>query len=200
VVFKLGNRADLLHRLCRRDSCNSYLEIGCNRNKLFKTIPVEDKVGVDPKRGGTHRMTSDEFFKQNDRTFDLIFIDGLHHADQVMRDLESSLRVLNANGVIAMHDCNPATEEAQRVPPPRSGVPWNGDVWKTVVVLRSRPDLDIAVGDFDYGCGVVLRRPNSSPLSIEATLETLQYADLEAHRREWLRLMPPEELVRFIGA
>ena len=74
MVFKLGkrpersgaersgsirNRADLLHRLCRRDSCNSYLEIGCNRNKLFKTIPVEDKVGVDPKRGGTHRMTSD---------------------------------------------------------------------------------------------------------------------------------------------
>ena len=33
-----------------------------------------------------------------DEKFDLIFIDGLHHADQVKRDFENSLRCLNDNG------------------------------------------------------------------------------------------------------
>ena len=48
------------------ENCN-YLEIGCFDNKAFDTIPLplEQKIGVDPLRGGTHRMTSDVFFLNN---------------------------------------------------------------------------------------------------------------------------------------
>ena len=33
-------------------------------------------------------MTSDEFFIQNKNTFDLIFIDGLHIYEQVIKDID----------------------------------------------------------------------------------------------------------------
>lgn len=196
----IRDRIDLLQHLAARESCRSYLEIGCNRNKVFKAIPLAEKVGIDPKRGGTHRMTSDEYFRQNERTFDLVFIDGLHHAGQVLRDVDNSLAVLNDGGVVVLHDCNPASEEAQRIPPVRPNTPWNGDVWKALVVLRGRRDLDVAVGDFDHGCGVLLRRPNRRPLHIDRSLETLAYGDLEAHREQWLRLMTGADLLEFIDA
>jgi SAM-dependent methyltransferase len=194
----IRDRIDLLRKLASRPGCESYLEIGCNRDKVFREVDVARKIGVDPKRGGTHRMTSDAFFEQNELTFDLVFIDGLHHADQVLRDVGHALAVLNEGGVIVLHDCNPAAERLQRVPPPRDGEPWNGDVWKAVVLLRCRCDVDVAVGDFDYGCGVLLRRPNSLPLVIEHTLDTLSYGDLAANRRQWLRLMTGAELLDFI--
>lgn len=196
---EIRDRIQLLRFLEARIRCESYLEIGCHRDRVFKVIRVPRKVGVDPKRGGTHRMTSDEFFRTNQEKFDLVFIDGLHEARQVLRDVEQSLVVLNDGGVIVLHDCNPLSEEAQRVPAPPSGVPWNGDVWKAIVLLRSRSDVDVAVGDFDYGCGVVLSRPNSRPLRVERGLEALTFAELNANRVEWLRLMTAGELIDFIA-
>ena len=194
------DRFGLVQLLASRPGCLSYLEIGCNRDKLFDTIDVVHKVGVDPKRGGTHRMTSDDFFARNDRRFDLVMIDGLHHAEQVLRDIDHSLAALNGRGVIVLHDCNPISEEAQRVPSGRRHGAWNGDVWKAVVLLRGRRDIDLAVGDFDYGCGVLLPRPNTELLEAGQTLDTLTYVDLERNRREWLRLMDFQEILGFIDA
>ena len=53
-IFKLGPN-------CR------YLEIGVFQDTVFNSIPLtlDKKIGVDPVKGGTHRMTSDEFFKIN---------------------------------------------------------------------------------------------------------------------------------------
>ena len=43
-----------------------YLEIGCLSNVIFHSISTPFKIGVDPVSGGTHQMTSDEFFSQSD--------------------------------------------------------------------------------------------------------------------------------------
>ena len=56
---------------------NNYLEIGCDQDENFSQINIKNKIGVDPKSGGTHRMTSDTFFKNNKDKFDVIFLDGL---------------------------------------------------------------------------------------------------------------------------
>ena len=50
-------------------------------------------------------MTSDEYFSKFKDKFDIIFIDGLHHYEQVKKDIFNSLEILNSNGIILMHDC-----------------------------------------------------------------------------------------------
>ena len=56
-------------------------------------------------------MTSDAFFELwKDRglgPYDLIFIDGLHLANQVARDIESALEMSTDEAIIILHDCNP---------------------------------------------------------------------------------------------
>ena len=80
-------RYDILEYLQNTFKYESYLEIGCDKNQSFGLL--KDKfskrsVCVDPNKGGSIRMTSDEFFAQNVDSYDLIFIDGLHTATQVL--------------------------------------------------------------------------------------------------------------------
>ena len=92
---KTQTRFDIINKLINSKKFKSYLEIGCQSDVNFSKIKIENKVGVDPQSGGTLRMTSDEFFSQNKDTFDLIFIDGLHIHEQVLKDIDNSLNVLN---------------------------------------------------------------------------------------------------------
>jgi hypothetical protein len=176
----------------------SYLEIGCANDHNFNQISASIKVGVEPHpaHGGTHRMTSDEFFETNQQKFDLIFIDGLHISEQVDKDIVNSVKWLSDNGTIVMHDCNPAVEEAQRQYVVISD--WNGDSWKSFVKVRSLPNIDAAVGDFDHGCGVLRMRPNSQPIkSVEDA--DMNWDSLVANRNAWLRLMTFDNLKKWIG-
>jgi SAM-dependent methyltransferase len=151
-------RVDLINRLILAREYESYLEIGLRGEpRAFENIRVKNKVSVDPeKEDATHTVSSDEFFAGpgKDTTFDLIFIDGLHHADQAQRDIDNALERLNEGGIIVVHDCLPDSEPMQRVPR-ETGV-WTGDVWKTFAWYRqNRPDLSMCVVDIDYGCGFI---------------------------------------------
>ena len=50
------------------------------------------------------KKTSDDFFKDNNKKFDAIYIDGYHNGSQVYKDFQNSWRVLNDNGVIIFDD------------------------------------------------------------------------------------------------
>jgi hypothetical protein len=104
IPFTQETRLDLINLAIQKAKAKKYLVIGCDKNKIFNKIKCEYKTGVDPLRGGTHRMYSDSFFEQNTETFDVIFIDGLHQYDQVSRDFSNSLNCLNENGFIILHD------------------------------------------------------------------------------------------------
>jgi hypothetical protein len=80
-----ADRRDIIKYISDVFKHKHYLEIGCQNNLAFDVLKnmYEYAVGVDPSQGGTHRMTSDEFFQQNNLTFDIIFIDGLHTGPQV---------------------------------------------------------------------------------------------------------------------
>jgi hypothetical protein len=83
------------------------------------------------------------------------------------------------------------------------GLPaWSGDVWKTIVHLRStRHDLRIAVLRCDRGVGVVRKGFPESRLSYSAAqIEALDYADLAADRERLLNLKPPVYLGEFLTA
>lgn len=51
-----------------------------------------------------HKITSDDFFKNNKNTFNFIYIDGSHEPEIIKRDMENSFRVLERNGIMWMDD------------------------------------------------------------------------------------------------
>src|SRR5688500_11146779 len=89
-------RTDLLNHLATKYNLKRYLEIGVQVPELnLDKIKCAYKVGVDPdtKAKATFQETSDEFFGRwmNEKLnlfnpFDLIFIDGMHTAEQVKKD------------------------------------------------------------------------------------------------------------------
>lgn len=157
-------RTDLLNHLAKKHNLNSYLEIGVQVPELnFDRIICGYKVGVDPdpKARATVCKTSDEFFAHNiemnerfpetKKLYDLVFLDGLHTAEQVQKDFENALKVLSPNGFIVLHDCNPKKEEHTLVPRPTKKGTWNGDVYKFATRLYMNNFVTV---DIDNGCGV----------------------------------------------
>jgi hypothetical protein len=190
-------RYSLLNHLAEIVSAQNYLEIGCCRNDCFNAISCPQKVGVDPISGGTLRMTSDEFFQFNAQIFDLIFIDGLHESWQVDKDIEHALHWSSPQALIVLHDCNPLFEVRSLVP--RLTETWNGDVWKSLVRIRSREDLDCATGMFDHGCAVICKRPNSAPIN-SVPDNALSWSNLVMNRKSWIRPMSYNELITWVTA
>ena len=193
---KRPNRVDFLNALAHEGGLKSYLEIGCRTDECFSAIDAARKVGVDPVSGGTVRATSDDFFASNVETFDLIFIDGLHHAEQVLRDVRHSLRALNPGGVIVLHDCLPLFAAAQYRA--RSHTIWNGDVGRALVEVRTWPEVDAATCLIDQGLGIVINRPNSARLEpLPVPYRRLKFGTLVADYRRLLRAVDFEHGLLF---
>jgi hypothetical protein len=115
VIKSINKRGALINYLIKRYQYTSYLEIGCYENATFRQINIPEKVGVDPRSGGTVRLTSDDYFNRLDpqSKFDIIFIDGLHTKEQVQKDVRNSVKHLSPDGTIVIHDCVPDAEYLQ---------------------------------------------------------------------------------------
>lgn len=137
---------------------SNYLEIGTAKNDLFNSVMSLNKTGVDPVSGGTHRMTSDEFFIQNEDKFDVVFIDGLHEYDQVYKDAINSLNAIDIGGWIAFHDFLPSNWKEHHVP--RISNSWTGDCWKFAVQLLSSKGIEFKILDIDHGVCVMKKISN----------------------------------------
>jgi len=132
------------------------------------------KIGVDPclttqriDNGILIGKTSDDYFNTELGPFDLVFIDGLHHADQVKRDFENSLRCLSDNGFIVIHDVLPENEEGTIVP--RQTKRWWGDVYKWAMTIGQYTEIQYKTFNIDNGCMLVWRCPKrlSNPASLQ---------------------------------
>ena len=191
-------RTAVLNTLADRFNYRSYLEIGQGRKEdNFNWIICRRKVGVDPNRKvrAAFALTSDEFFSRNRESFDLIFVDGLHLADQVERDILNALRFLNREGTVVVHDCNPTTEDMQIVPWQGQHA-WTGDVWKAWVRLRAtRPDLKMSVVDVDSGCGII-RRGHQATIDMPVDWT---YGSFARNRVTWLNLVDVAQFLRDLG-
>ena len=135
-----------------------YLEIGCASNDLFHSVASLHKAGVDPASGGTHRMTSDDFFATNKEVFDVIFVDGLHEYEQVHRDAINALNTVEVGGWIAFHDLLPSSWKEHHVP--RISGQWTGDCWKLAVQLKASTGVEFTILDIDHGVGVMRKISN----------------------------------------
>ncbi len=160
----ITTHTQLLNYLIEKHSLKSYLEIGVRTvEQNFNKIKCGFKTGVDPclKTDKTlYGGTSDQFFSFSETKYDLIFIDGLHHADQVRKDFENSLRCLNDNGFIVIHDVLPEEEITTCVPRGEQKI-WHGDVYKWAMNISSYPGIGFQTLNIDCGCLVVWWDKNS---------------------------------------
>ena len=117
MTSQFGN---VINALAKSFNTSSYLELGLDRCLTIQMIKdslpdcycmgVDVRVQVKDSNFDYFEGTTDSFFEQNTKTFDLIFIDADHSHVAVAKDLANALKVLNKHGVILMHDMDPAAE------------------------------------------------------------------------------------------
>jgi hypothetical protein len=114
------------------------------------------------------KLSSDDFFKLKDKydhkwLYDIIFIDGLHEAEQVYRDIQNSIKYLDEGGTIVLHDMLPPTLQHTT-----TGVDgnWNGDCYKAVLKFLDNSGesffWNIKTVNTDWGVGI-LQKDNGTP-------------------------------------
>lgn len=206
-MYALSNmkRHDIINSLITKFNYKTYLEIGTQSFVNFNKINAFNKTCVEPfpcssfdPQLYTFIGTSDEYFKTINKNtlFDIVFIDGDHTKEQVLKDIENSLNHLSNNGTIVCHDCLPLTELMQSKQMVKGG--WTGDVWKGIAKLRiERTDLDIKVVDTDMGCGII-RRGINVPYEPKGDWENYSY--FENNKKEMLNIITTERFARTIAS
>ena len=157
-------RSQIINKLTNK--YDRYLEVGVEYGECFNETHFVNKVGVDPDPKFCSKVgqiiflqTSDDFFKQYDvkQQFDVIFIDGMHQTEYVLRDINNCIQILSTNGTIFMDDILPLNYNEQLKIPIKHyyengilkyGENWTGDVWKVVYhLLKNYKDKIL---DFKY--------------------------------------------------
>jgi methyltransferase family protein len=184
-----------------------YLEIGVrNPEDCFLKIQADYRLSVDPGLEASVnradiKLTSDEFFAQlhsgalalPTRQFDVIFIDGLHLAEQAYRDLCHAMAILAKPGYLVVHDCNPPTRHHAREEFREEGpaeIYWNGTTWKAFQRFRTEHSHKAYVIDGDWGVGVIEAHTQADTFRLDPNINPFyEYAVFEANRQQILNLI-----------
>ena len=191
------------------------MEIGVSGGGNFAQIRCPLRIGVDPippsrklvvpelRKAGVqyHKMTSDQFFNSYPVRVkvDVCFIDGLHTAEQALRDFNNVRQHLSDKGIVVFHDCLPENEKMQEVP--RVVTQWTGDVWKAFYSIRQDFRLNILpqlrvpfVVNTDYGCGIV-----QDAVKLEHDVLLISPLSWPFFNRDRMGAMSPESFETFIN-
>lgn len=212
--YKFKNHYVALAYIQQRLHPKKYLEIGIEDGYSINLTAKDTlAVGVDPVPRGKYNknvevfgITSDDFFKSNptikgeklDATkFDLIFIDGLHLYEYVLRDFINSEKLARKDSIIILHDTVPISEAAATRKIPVTGTAWTGDVYRIVPTLRKyRPDLKIETFNVAPSglCFITNLDPNSTVLSdnydkILNEFKDFSYSEMVENQTEILNLI-----------
>jgi predicted O-methyltransferase YrrM len=213
-LSKSPSRSEIINFLLSLNKKEThYLEIGVRNPKYnYNHINASTKYSVDPgiefdKNPVDFKMTSDDFFQKlskneilsNDIKFDVIFIDGLHLAEQVDMDIKNALNYIKDDGFIVLHDCNPPTEWHARESYGYYHTParkyWNGTTWKAFLKWRFNPSIKSCCIDSDWGVGILSK---NYPIgeNIESKNPFFEFGLLEDNRKEYLNLVDFESFKR----
>lgn len=100
----------------------NYLEIGVRHGTTYKVVEkhCQNCYLVDLKfhdigyseNTVRYEMSSDDFFVnvESDKKFDLVFIDGDHSKDQVLKDFQNVEKMVIDDGFVILHDTYPCDE------------------------------------------------------------------------------------------
>jgi hypothetical protein len=214
---KKPSRTEIINFILSLFSRNtSYLEIGVrNPHHNFSHIKANNKYSVDPglefkENPVDFKLTSDEFFEKLNNNeilspqikFDVIFIDGLHLAEQVDRDIKNAMDYIKEDGFIVLHDCNPPTEWHARTDYSYhytpAGMFWNGTTWKAFLKWRFNANIQSCCINSDWGVGI-LSKSHKIGQSIEQTNQFYEFSELIANRKEYLNLLTFDDFKKLVS-
>lgn len=209
-LTKSPSRTEIINYLLSSlDRETTYLEIGVrNPDDNFNKVNASTKYSVDPgvefdANPVDFKLTSDAFFESikmgeilSGVKFDVIFVDGLHLADQVERDIQNSLEFIKEDGFVILHDCNPLSvwhaRELYDYKLSPAGGHWNGTTWKAFAKARLRTDISSCCIDTDWGIGIISKTKNlGTPNKVDNPY--FEYFILEENRKETLNLISFDE-------
>jgi hypothetical protein len=201
-VFR--ERHHIINKYIIKENKKSYLEIGIENGYTFTNVNIDDKIGVDPdpkiESSNIIKKTSDEFFKDNDKNFDIIFIDGMHQVEYILKDFNNSVKFLNKNGIIFLDDILPINKNEQEKIPINpiyeNGIlkyssPWTGDVWKFMyyLLLNFKDKIDYRVFSHQNYRGVVKICLKENFTILESTLPTINSLDYDTDFKKYKEIL-----------
>ena len=199
-VFR--ERHSIINSFIIKENKKYYLEIGVENGYTFSNVNINDKIGVDPdpkiESSNIIKKTSDEFFKDNDKKFDIIFIDGMHQVEYILKDFNNSVKFLNKNGIIFLDDILPINKNEQEKIPINpiyeNGIlkyssPWTGDVWKFVyyLLLNFKDKIDYRVFTHQNYRGVVKICLIEKFTVLETTLPIINSLDYDTDFEKYIK-------------
>ena len=192
---------NIINFLIEDNNYESYLEIGTeNPKNNFNLINVSKKESVDPylekgyhseeaiqkfKKEVTYCMTSDEFFAQNKKLYDIIFIDGDHSCEQSAKDIINGLNTINKNGCLVIHDSMPEFFELTQIENYKKALPYHGEVWKPVYALINEIKHHLTIKTIYHNlwstCTIIKKDSNNPDnfLTIDYFLNTIRELNLD---------------------
>lgn len=143
--------------------------------------PTRDDFPIDFAAAGEDIADALDQIERQGLRFDLILVDAHHTYECAARDLAAAWKLLNPEGVIVVHDCNPPRRD---VASPTAGEgAWCGVTFKTFIdFCLGNPDLNYLTFDADFGCGVILK-PRSPIQAIENGRRAQRQDELKA---QWI--------------
>jgi hypothetical protein len=177
----------------------NYLEIGVWAGNTFKYINSTNKDGVDPgqycdSEYVNFKTTSDNFFKDHiNKKYDFIFIDGLHTAHQVSKDLYNSIANINEGGIIMLDDVFPHCKREQEALDLTKSGAQTGDVWKAVYdnlsILEEISDEILFFKNSERGNLVFkIKQNNNKNIIIDPTMPTKNVDGwYKGNDKEWVK-------------
>jgi hypothetical protein len=183
-----------------------YLEIGVSKGYTFESVRCGTRVGVEPAPKfdlrrlppgvRVHAQPSDDYFAElpASETFDVAFVDGLHHFEQAYRDIVHTFQHLRLGGAVLVDDVVPvdaysamrdmAESLRARAAAGGEGNAWHGDVFRTVKLIADRhPELALRTIVGSGNEQALLWRVSSRPVEkvgadVVDTYRSLSYEEL----------------------
>lgn len=217
----LTHSARRLNALAKAFDAKTYLEIGVEKGQTFFDVGVDNKIAVDPNflfdpksrenpSSQFFQCTSDAFFgSYYGSAFDLVFLDGLHHFEQTLRDLMNVLVFSHDRTIILIDDVFPTDAFSGlrehgdanffRAQAGKDGQAWHGDVYKLVYYIHDfLPTLSYATIDDGWNRQTLLwKRPRTEFRPVFNDLEKisrLTYFDIHKHLNV-MRFMSEEDVI-----
>ncbi len=204
-----------------------YLEVGVSTGETFTRIKARKKTGVDPVYAFDFKanaeadstahyevLTSDAFFQKaierGVKKFDVVFLDGLHTFEQILKDLLNAVHLVEESGIIVIDDVIPSdytasvsdvpTMFALRRAAGNADASWMGDVYKIVwFVATYMPFFNYATIKENHGQMVLWRGVNRT---VEKDIKLKNISEKEFKdvvlESDIYNMMPFEEIVSMI--